>query len=79
MKISDIPLLALVGSWIVMAYLASCGFVHRTPASPCENMICEAVDFGGAVKIQVCAGPADLQRIQSEARQLRSLKKESRP
>lgn len=56
------------------AVFLGCGFVHRAPATPCQNMICEAVDFGGAVKVQICAGPADLQRIHSEARQLRALK-----
>lgn len=58
----------------VSAVFLGCALMHRAPATPCQNMICEAVDFGDAVRIQVCAGPADLQRIHSEARQLRALK-----
>jgi len=75
------PLVILVLSCIVIAVLlgcdlAGCALAHRAPATPCAGMICEAVDFGGAVKVQVCAGPADLQRIHAEARQLRALKAE---
>lgn len=63
-----------VGAACLGAVSLGCGFMHRAPANPVENMICEAVDFGGAVRIQICAGPADMQRIRLEAQQLRRLK-----
>ena len=56
------------------ALVTCCAVVHRAPVKPVEGMICEAVDFGGAVRIQICAGPADMQRIRLEAQELRTLK-----
>lgn len=65
---------ALVAGYAIAGYAQGCALVHRAPAKPVENMICEAVDFGDAVRIQICAGPADMQRIRLEAQQLRRLK-----
>lgn len=51
---------AAIGGTGALVLVACASWIKPAPQQDCSTMICEALDFGNAVIVQVCLKPADM-------------------